>query len=185
MMWLLTLWGGVKRLLGLAVAYPWQAALIIALAACGYFYMGKQSALATVAKRDATIAAMIKASKEATAAALANAERVKREYKEISDEAKQDYAGKLADNRAAIERWKLQNGRSATGQSNSTPATDIPTGVTGTEALPLVPRGFVILPESDLDKTADIQATLAALQEAARKVQAVLTVPATSGEVQE
>jgi hypothetical protein len=33
------------------------------------------------------------------------------------------------------------------------------------------------LPESDLDKTADIQATLAALQEAARKAMAVETAP--------
>ena len=71
MMWLLTLWGGVKRLLGIAVAYPWQAALIIALAACAWLYAGKQDALSTVAKRDATIAAMIKASKEATAAQVA------------------------------------------------------------------------------------------------------------------
>jgi len=70
-MWLLTLWGGVKRLFDIALRYPWQAALIIALAACAWLYMGKQDALATVAKRDATIAAMIKASKEATAAQIA------------------------------------------------------------------------------------------------------------------
>jgi hypothetical protein len=68
MMWLLTLWGGVKRLFGLVAAYPWQAALIIALAACAWLYAGKQDALATVAKRDATIAALIKASDEATEA---------------------------------------------------------------------------------------------------------------------
>lgn len=71
MMWLLTLWGGVKRLFGLVVAYPWQAALIASLCLAGWLYMGKQSALATVAKRDATIAAMIKASDEARAAQIA------------------------------------------------------------------------------------------------------------------
>lgn len=71
MMWLLTAWGGVKRLFGLAARYPLQAALIIVLAACGWLYMGKADALATVAKRDATIAAMTKASKEARAAQIA------------------------------------------------------------------------------------------------------------------
>lgn len=64
-------WGFIKRLFGLAAKYPWQAALIAALCLAGWLYMGKQDALATVAKRDATIAAMIKASKEATAAQIA------------------------------------------------------------------------------------------------------------------
>jgi len=70
MMWLLTAWSGVKRLFGLAVAYQWQAALIIALAASVWLYMGKADALATIAKRDATIAQMEKASKIATAAQI-------------------------------------------------------------------------------------------------------------------
>lgn len=71
MMWLLTLWGGVKRLFGLVAQYPWQAALVAALLACGFFYGAWQGAVDTIAKRDATIAAMIKASKEATAAQIA------------------------------------------------------------------------------------------------------------------
>jgi hypothetical protein len=131
----------------------------------------------TVAKREATIAQMEQASKDAKAAALANAQRVKDEYERISDNAKKDYAVRLADNRAAIERWKLQNRRGAASQIDSTAAPKVPGGITGAETLPVVPRGFVLLPESDLDKTADIQATFAALQEAARKAMAVETAP--------
>lgn len=71
MMWLLTAWGGVKRLFGLAVRYPLQAALIASLCLSAWFYSGKQDALATIAKRDATIAQMAAASKIATAAQIA------------------------------------------------------------------------------------------------------------------
>lgn len=71
MMWLLTAWGGVKRLFGLALRYPLQATCIALLCLSGWLYMGKADALATVTKRDATIAAMTKASEEARAAQLA------------------------------------------------------------------------------------------------------------------
>ena len=178
MMWLLTAWSGVKRLFGIALAYPLQAALIALLCLSVWLYWGKQSALDTVAEREATIAQMQQASKIATAAAKANAQRVKDEYERISDNAKKDYALNLADNRAAIERWKLQNRRGAASQIDSAAAADIPGGIAGAETLPVVPRGFVLLPESDLDKTANIQATLASLQEAARKAMAVETAPA-------
>ena len=71
MIWLLTAWGGVKRMFGIAARYPWQAALIVAVLACGWLYMGKRDALATVAKRDATIVALTKASDQARAAQIA------------------------------------------------------------------------------------------------------------------
>ena len=177
MKWLLSAWSGFKRLFGIALEYPLQAALIALLCLSAWLYWGKQSALDTVAEREATIAQMEQASKDAKAAALANAQRVKDEYERISDNAKKDYAVRLADNRAAIERWKLQNRRGAASQIDSTAAPKVPGGITGAETLPVVPRGFVLLPESDLDKTADIQATLAALQEAARKAMAVETAP--------
>ena len=71
MMWLLTAWGCVKRMFGIAARYPWQAALIVAVLACGWLYMGKREALATVAKRDDTILALTKASDQARAAQIA------------------------------------------------------------------------------------------------------------------
>lgn len=177
MTWL-RVWSGFKRLFGIALEYPLQAAIVALLCLSAWLYWSKQNVRETVAKREATIAQMEQASKDAKAAALANAQRVKDEYERISDNAKKDYAVRLADNRAAIERWKLQNRRGAASQIDSTAAPKVPGGITGAEALPVVPRGFVLLPESDLDKTADIQATLAALQEAARKAMAVETVPA-------
>jgi len=70
MTWLLSVWGGVKRLFRLALVYPWQAALIASLCLSGWLYMGKADALATIAKRDATIGQMTAASKIATAAQI-------------------------------------------------------------------------------------------------------------------
>lgn len=93
MMWLLTAWGGVKRLFGMVAAYPWQAALVIALAACAWLYMGKQNALDTIAKRDATIVQMEAASKIATAAQIALNKQVTDNQTEIArkaDNAKTD-----------------------------------------------------------------------------------------------
>lgn len=60
-------WGLIKR----ALDYPLQAALIIALLACGFFYGAWQEAVDTIAKRDATIVQMEQASKGARAAQLA------------------------------------------------------------------------------------------------------------------
>jgi hypothetical protein len=87
MMWLLTAWGGIKRLFGLAARYPWQAALIIALLACGFLYGALQQSRATIAKRDATIVAMIKASREATAAQIAMNKAVTDKQTEIARKA--------------------------------------------------------------------------------------------------
>ena len=70
MMWL-RVWGGIKRLFGLALAYPLQAALIALLCLSAWLYWGKQSALDTVADRDDTIAQMVEASKDARAAQIA------------------------------------------------------------------------------------------------------------------
>jgi hypothetical protein len=176
MTWL-RVWSGFKRLLRIALAYPLQAAIVALLCLSAWLYWSKQNVRETVAKREATIAQMQQASKDAKAAALANAQRVKDEYERISDNAKKDYAVRLADNRAAIERWKLQNRRGASSQIDSAPAPEVSSGIAGAETMPVIPRGFVLLPESDLDKTADIQATLAALQEAARKAMAVETAP--------
>ena len=163
----------------------WRNAVIVALAVAGAYFVlsadkwqGRaERALATVEARDKTIADMTSASEAAKQAALANAKRVELEYKEISDNAKITYDRALADNRATVDRWLRKNNRGATGQNNSAAAAEVSTGIAGAEALPQLPAGSVILPESDLDKIADIQATLYALQQAAREVERVQTVP--------
>ena len=88
-----TLFSGAWSLIKRALDYPWQAALIIALLACGWLYMGKERALATIAKRDATIVQMEAASKIATAAQIELNKQVKDKQTEIArnaDNAKTD-----------------------------------------------------------------------------------------------
>jgi hypothetical protein len=70
MMWL-RVWSGVKRLFGIALEYPLQAALIALLCLSVWLYWSKQNVRETVAKREATIAQMEQASKIATAAQIA------------------------------------------------------------------------------------------------------------------
>jgi hypothetical protein len=174
----------VGAIFGWAIKHPVHVAFI-ALAAVAAFLALSNASLRgdirhrdkIIALRDATIADMIASNEIATRLANENVQRVKQKYKEIADESEKDYANSLAANNAAIERWRLQNRRSRASQGDSTATTDVRTGIADTETLPVIPRGFVILPESDLDKVAVIQANLFALQEAARKVMAVDTVP--------
>lgn len=104
----------------------------------------------------------------------AKVERIEREYAVIAEKSEREYDALLASNRASLDRWlrgqasKGNTGSSATGQT-----TAIQPEITGAETLPIIPRGFVLLPESDLDKVAVIQSTLAALQEAVRQTQVV------------
>ena len=90
MIWLLTAWGGIKRLFGLAARYPLQAALIASLCLSAWLHMGKQNALDTVAERDDTIAAMIKASDAARAAQIAMNKAVTDKQTEIARKADND-----------------------------------------------------------------------------------------------
>jgi hypothetical protein len=78
------LWSGVKRLFGMAVAYPWQAAIVVSLCLSLWLYQGKERALATVAKRDATIVQLEAASKIATAAQIALNKQVTDKQTEIA-----------------------------------------------------------------------------------------------------
>ena len=70
MMWL-RVWGGFKRLLRIALAYPLQAAIVALLCLSAWLYWSKQNVRETVAQREATIAQMEQASKIATAAQIA------------------------------------------------------------------------------------------------------------------
>lgn len=84
MMWLLTAWGGVKRLFALGARYPLQAAIIVLVCLSLWLYCGKQDALSTVAKRDQTIAQMEAASKIATEAQIALNKQVTDKQTEIA-----------------------------------------------------------------------------------------------------
>jgi hypothetical protein len=162
MMWLLTLWGGVKRLFGLAVAYPWQAALIIALAACAWLYAGKQGALADLADEQAAhIATKVNYANAQKVAADMNAkqvERIENEYAAIAAKSEKDYAKRIADNRATVDRWlRAKAASGVAGGSQASEAAAMSSGVVqGTDE--------AIVPVSDLLIVADAYAQLDALR---------------------
>lgn len=130
MMWLLTAWGGVKRLFGLAARYPLQAAIIALLCLAAWLHMGKRNALDTVAERDATITQMQAASKIATAAQIALNKAVTDKQTEIArlTDANQtnrrdvadrssDYAGRMSAKSYCRETTPTTEGGSAEGSN--------------------------------------------------------------------
>lgn len=104
----------------------------------------------------------------------AKVERIERDYAVIAEKSERNYDALLSDNRRALSDWMRKQGAgSKTGGGTTGEAASIQPEAAGTETLPVIPRGFVLLPESDLDKVAVIQSTLAALQEAVRQTQVV------------
>lgn len=182
--WLIKIGNGIAAAFKWALS-DWRHLVIVAaslFAAHNYIGASKwqgraERALAAVEARDKTIADMTAASKASKQAALANAGRVKAEYERIEANAKITYNRALADNRATVDKWLRKNNRGATGQGDSAPAPGIPAGIAGAETVPELPTGFVLLPATDLPLMADIQATLYALQQAAREVERVQTLP--------
>ena len=71
MMWLLTAWGGVKRLFGAVVAYPLQSALIASMCLSLWLYNGREDARMNLANARDTIKQMEQVSHDARAAQLA------------------------------------------------------------------------------------------------------------------
>lgn len=69
--WLKCLSEAFSALLGLARRYPLQAALVVALCACGWLWHGNNVRDRKIAQRDAQIAEMLDAQKAATAAQVA------------------------------------------------------------------------------------------------------------------
>jgi len=84
MIWLLYARRAILSTFKAALAYPWQAALIVAVSACVWLYTGKQKAYDTIAKRDAEIAMLEQASKIATAAQIALNNQVTNKQTEIA-----------------------------------------------------------------------------------------------------
>lgn len=130
MMWLLTAWGGVKRLFGLAARYPLQAAIIALLCLAAWLHMGKQSALDAVAKRDATITQMEAASKIATAAQIALHKAVTDKQTEIArltdanETNRRDVADRSSDYARRMSAKSYCRKASATTKSDSTQSGD-------------------------------------------------------------
>lgn len=123
MMWLMYASSVFSRLFKQAAAYPWQAALIVSLCLSAWLYSGKQSARATIAKRDATIAQMDAASNIARAVQIELNNQVTDKQTQIArlTDAKETNRRDVADrSRAYAGRMSAQNYcRQASGPAQS------------------------------------------------------------------
>lgn len=101
MIWLLSAWGGFQRLLRLALSYPWQAALIVAVAASVWLYNGREAARDGLAKESAAHIA--------TKVDYANAQKVaaeinKKQVARIESERREIANAKDSEIRSGIDR---------------------------------------------------------------------------------
>lgn len=90
------------RVFSAAMRYPWQAALVVALAACGWLWHGKGKALAERDAALADVAAMIEAQKQATALAVKERAKTEKLSKDIADATDQHAADLDAISRRAL-----------------------------------------------------------------------------------
>ncbi len=182
----LSLLGIGKNILGwLSAGFKWifadihRVVIVALIALTAWLWMGKAAEARRADKM--TVAAqkweqaytwMVVANEKATKAAKANVARVERAYQEINDDAEKDYADGLAANRASLERWKLQNRRSATGQGNSATPTEMPGS-----PVPETTEAVFSVRGEDLEIAADNYSQLVALIDWAERIGNVETAP--------
>ncbi len=168
--------GGWLTKIGAAIAWLFKAwyriAIAVLLGVCIFLYVGKQAEtrradkMTTVAaKWESAYVLVIEAQRLATIAAEKNKARVIKEYQEINDEAEKDFSAGLAANRTALERWKLQNRRSATCQNNSATGTNLPS-----DPLPPTGEAKFLVTGRDLDIAGDNYTQLVKLIAWAEKI---------------
>lgn len=179
MTFLLSLLGIGKNLLSwLKSGIAWlfadihRIAIAVLLGCCIFLYVGKQAEtrradkMTTVAaKWESAYVLMIEAQRLATIAAEKNKARVEAEYQEINNEAEQDYERRIADSRAALQRFLRQNSRSAASQGNGTSKPEMPAPTMPEAAQTLIPVRI-----EDLEIAADNYAQLTALIAWAEKI---------------
>ena len=117
MIWWLSTLGWLRKaataLFDLARRYPLQAALILAVAACGWLWHGKGKALAERDAARAEVSAMIEAGKQATALALKERAAMQAAFAKLKKEADNGHSTALADadrRTADFIRLRRQNG---------------------------------------------------------------------------
>ena len=182
----LSLLGIGKRVMGwLSAAIKWifadihRIVIALLLGFCVWLYVGKASEARradkmTVAARkwETSYVLMVDANRIATEKAKANVKRVADEYERIGNEAEKDYADSLAANHSALERWKLQNRRSAASQDNSATGPEMPTN-----PMPETTEAVFSVRGEDLEIAADNYSQLVALITWAENIGEVETVP--------
>lgn len=166
---------GVKWLFG-----AWERIVIAALlAACLFLYVGKASEtrradkMTTVAaKWESAYVLVIEAQRLATIAAEKNKARVEAEYREINNEAEQDYERRIADARRNLNDWMRKNNTRSSAESYSASPSDLPGPV-----MPDTGDTFFSVTRKDLEIAADNHAQLLALISWAKAVGEVNTTP--------
>jgi hypothetical protein len=117
-----------------------------------------------------TLAKVEQAQKLATKLAKEEKARIEAENERKAENAKADYQKRLADNRAAIDRWLRSQAGSATGNADL-PETGQATGKpSGTSGASNISTDYALVPVSDLSLAAEAFAKLTALQAWARDV---------------
>jgi len=117
-----------------------------------------------------TLAKVEQAQKLATKLAKEEKARIEAENERKAENAKADYQKRLADNRAAIDRWLRSQAGSATGNANLPETGKATSGTFGTSPAPVL-FDTVEIPASDLPKIAEAYAKLEALQEYHRSLE--------------
>ena len=179
MTFLLSMLGIGKNLLSwLTAGVKWifadihRIAIAVLLGVCIWLYVGKAAETAradkqteVAAKWESAYVLVIEAQRLATIAAEKNKARVEAEYQEINNEAEQDYERRIADSRAALQRFLHKNSGSAASQGDSTSKPEMPAPTVPEAAQALVPVRI-----EDLGIAADNYAQLTALIAWAEKI---------------
>lgn len=113
MMWLLGALGAVRKAAqaawGIATRYPWQAALLVALLACGWLWMGWNKADRKTAAAWAVVAEYKEANAKATAWALAEKRAKETAATDIKESANAVLKTSLVAGQAATDRFFADN----------------------------------------------------------------------------
>jgi hypothetical protein len=154
-----------------------RIAIAMLLGVCVWLYVGKQAEtrradkMTTVAaKWESAYVLVIEAQRLATIAAEKNKARVIAEYREINDEAEQDYERRIADSRAALQRWLRKNNTGSRAESDSPASTNLPKS-----PLPATENTEFLVTRKDLEIVAENHAQLLALIDWAEKIGQVST----------
>ena len=111
MIWLqlLGVFGWLKKaalsVFSAAVRYPWQAALIVAVAASCWLWRGKQQALHDLSSAQAEIALIRQASDANRKAAEDQVKRIQAQYDQSAQEAQHEYEANLAAARGGLSDY--------------------------------------------------------------------------------
>ena len=156
-----------------------RIAIAVLLGCCIFLYVGKQAETrradkqtAVAAKWESAYVLVIEAQRLATIAAEKNKARVEQEYREINNEAEQDYERRIAYARRNLNDWMRKNNTRSSAESDSASPSDLPR--------PIVPDtgdAFFPVTRKDLEIAADNHAQLLALISWAKAVGEVNTTP--------